>query len=282
MRKALFAIVLIAASFAGGAVINGPGLRWAQTFLLSRLNMDGEGDVDASATPGEPAEEIPSRPIPPLVITPSPSEANTSNAPAPSSAPAPDDSHEAVARASRPAPAESSSPSHLPGLAPVPEGPSSTPAREQPQPRPVAVADATPPAIQIEADRKVESPGDPDKSHDSAIRRVSLTNNPGDDAPAEVPPLSLSPPEPSPAAGPSGSGDWAEVRETMRTLGVSRYGTEGEPGGRVRFHCVIPLAGRRAVSQHFEAEGDDDLQAARAALKRVALWKATEGDGNAP
>ena len=24
----------------------------------------------------------------------------------------------------------------------------------------------------------------------------------------------------------------------------------GEPGGRVRFHCVIPLAGRRAVGQH--------------------------------
>ena len=30
MRQALFAVLLVAASFAGGAVVNGPGLRWAQ------------------------------------------------------------------------------------------------------------------------------------------------------------------------------------------------------------------------------------------------------------
>jgi hypothetical protein len=62
----------------------------------------------------------------------------------------------------------------------------------------------------------------------------------------------------------------------MRTLGVARYGIEGEPDGRVRFHCVIPLAGRRAVSQHFEADGDDEIEAAQAALRRIALWRATE------
>jgi hypothetical protein len=62
----------------------------------------------------------------------------------------------------------------------------------------------------------------------------------------------------------------------MRELGVGRYGIEGELGGRVRFHCVIPIAGRHAVGQQFEAEGDDELQAARTALRRVALWRATE------
>jgi hypothetical protein len=76
--------------------------------------------------------------------------------------------------------------------------------------------------------------------------------------------------------------DWSDLRRTMRALGVSRYGLEGEPGGRVRFHCVIPLAGRRAVGQHFEAEGDDDLQAAQATLRRVALWRAAETEGRAP
>jgi hypothetical protein len=64
----------------------------------------------------------------------------------------------------------------------------------------------------------------------------------------------------------------------MRALGVARYGIEGEPGGKVRFHCLIPLAGRRAVGQQFEAEGNDEIQAAQAALKRVALWRATEGE----
>jgi hypothetical protein len=81
-----------------------------------------------------------------------------------------------------------------------------------------------------------------------------------------------------PEAGlPADPADWAGVRRALRALGVSRYGVEGEPAGRVRFHCVLPLAGRRAVGQHFEAEGDDDLQAARAALRRVTLWRASEG-----
>ena len=59
-------------------------------------------------------------------------------------------------------------------------------------------------------------------------------------------------------------------------MGVSRYWIESEPGGPARFRCLIPLAGNRAVSQHFEAEGDDEFQAADAALRRVALWRATE------
>ena len=51
---------------------------------------------------------------------------------------------------------------------------------------------------------------------------------------------------------------------------------EGEPGGRVVFSCLIPLAGRQAVTQRFEAEGDDMVGAAQAALRRVALWRATQ------
>ena len=70
--------------------------------------------------------------------------------------------------------------------------------------------------------------------------------------------------------------DWSDLRRRMRELGVSRYEVAGEPGGRSRFRCLIPLAGRRAVGQQFEGEGDDDFSAAEAALHRVALWKATE------
>jgi hypothetical protein len=62
----------------------------------------------------------------------------------------------------------------------------------------------------------------------------------------------------------------------MQVLGISRYTIEGQPGGRVLFSCLIPLAGRQAVTQRFEAEGDDALQAARAALRRVALWRASQ------
>ena len=61
----------------------------------------------------------------------------------------------------------------------------------------------------------------------------------------------------------------------MQSLGVTRYTMEGEPGGRVVFWCLIPLAGRQAVTQRFEGEGDDEVHAAQAAIRRIALWKAT-------
>jgi hypothetical protein len=69
-------------------------------------------------------------------------------------------------------------------------------------------------------------------------------------------------------------GDWALLRSKMQSLGVTHYTIDGQPGGRVIFSCLIPLAGRQAVSQRFEAEGDDEFQAGQAALRRIALWRA--------
>src|SRR5437763_12911607 len=64
VRQVVLVIVLVAASFLGGAFVNGPGLRWAQTQLLGSLGL-GEGDEIASvdlkgaaspeATPADPA-----------------------------------------------------------------------------------------------------------------------------------------------------------------------------------------------------------------------------------
>ena len=76
----------------------------------------------------------------------------------------------------------------------------------------------------------------------------------------------------SPGADPAG---WTTLRRKLQAMGVTRYRIEGEPGGRVVFWCLIPLAGRQAVSQRFEAEGDDEFQAAQAAIRRIALWRAT-------
>lgn len=79
------------------------------------------------------------------------------------------------------------------------------------------------------------------------------------------------------AAGASAN-DWNALRARMKTLGVRRYTIEGDPQGKVRFVCSIPVAGERAVSQQFEAEANSELEAARAALKRVELWKSLEQD----
>jgi hypothetical protein len=71
-------------------------------------------------------------------------------------------------------------------------------------------------------------------------------------------------------------GHWATIMQRMQKLGIGKYWVEGDPSGSVIFRCVIPLAGRRAVSQQFEGEGADLFTAAESALRRVALWKATE------
>ena len=92
--------------------------------------------------------------------------------------------------------------------------------------------------------------------------------------PAPVP--SPSPTPTSPAPNRPGDDDWATLARKMQAMGVSRFTIEGQPGGRVVFSCLIPLAGRQAVAQRFEAEGEDALQAARAALRRVALWRAAQ------
>lgn len=267
MRKALFAVVLVAASFAGGAVVNGPGLRWAQTLVMNRLGLDGDDEPaapkTATATATAAAEEIPARPIPPLIVEPA-------RAPAPvAQAPRPEPSGTASKREAPPAPPATASASALPALTPIPAATTQPP---DPVAPPALAHDPEPetPPLTVasrEPDQDQDKDKDKDKGADPSVRLAAATNPEADAAPAETT---------APGAAAPGGG-WAEVRETMRKLGVSRYGVEGDPNGRVRFHCLIPLAGRRAVGQHFEAEGDDDLQAARAALKRVTLWKAAGG-----
>lgn len=259
MRQVLFVVVLIGASFAGGAVVNGPGLHWAQAQVMSRLGIADSGGSDVpptvpsisnSNTNTTSADSIPSRPIPPLVIdVPAAQPERTKPAETPA------------------APVDPSSitfepaPSALPGLAPVPETTPTPPPIDPPAPL-VTSRDREREAI----DLAVATAGAKDKPQEAEKTKdvhVRLASTPGTAVAAE------------PA-------DWAEVRRALRDLGVSRYGVDGDPNGQARFHCVIPLAGRKAVGQHFEAEGDDDLQAARAVLRRINLWRATEVGSNTP
>jgi hypothetical protein len=71
---------------------------------------------------------------------------------------------------------------------------------------------------------------------------------------------------------------WADALRRMKALGVSRYWVEGAPGDAVRLRCVVPLVGRDAVAQMFEATSDDLLSAADTVLRHITLWKAAGGD----
>jgi hypothetical protein len=95
-------------------------------------------------------------------------------------------------------------------------------------------------------------------------------------APSSLPALEAVPAPSSSSQSPTG--DWTEVRRKLEAAGVSRYTIEGEPGGRVNFACLIPLAGKQAVSQRFEAEGDDEFEAAQAVLKRINLWRVSHAE----
>jgi hypothetical protein len=284
MRKALFAIVLVAASFGGGAVVNGPGLRWAQSQILSRMGYEDDGDAVSSAANAanlDPAttSEVPARPIPPLVIDHP--AGPSSKTPATASTTAKTDIPTKI----------DDTPGALPGLPPVPESP------VQAHDAPTAALTPAAPPLALETSRERERAAvelaaataaaaqDPPPVLDATLRSASLADH--SPAPAAVPtpaadtPAPATPPaEPvNPGVIPGDPADWPAVRRALRDLGVVRYGIEGETNGKVRFHCIIPLAGRRAVGQHFEADGDDEFQAARALLRRVALWRATEAPG---
>jgi hypothetical protein len=235
MRKALFGVILVASSFAGGAVVNGPGLRWAQAMVMERLGMEAEGEKEKS--PGVMPEGIA-----PLAAEPSEVSADRDK----DKPKEKDREKDKDATTSGAKLASVSKPSSQPEPDPLPDVKS--------DPAPLTSAD--PPAPLSAGVDAAVSP--------TSNKPASATATPTE-----------------PAAGP-GQGDWAEIRRGLKAAGVSRYGMEGEPGGRVRFQCVIPVVGRRAVGQHFEAEGDDELQAARAVLKRITLWRATEADGHEP
>ncbi|MFO0951651.1 MAG: hypothetical protein U0835_10975 [Isosphaeraceae bacterium] len=292
MRQALFAIVLVAASFAGGAVVNGPGLRWAQNAAMSRLGFGDDDEVprhdsrpddpDATTEPDAGPTVGPSSEAPKTAasarIPVAPPAAPTPAAPRPADAPPAPLADEIPASPIPPLVLEPPAAEKVEETPKAPEvkaaaaePPAARPA-ETPPPRemePPALAASLPPAASPAQPAETPPPTSP-KPGDAALERASLGDAPAS-ARAATAPL---PGEPA---------DWAGVRNALRALGVTRYGTEGDARGRVRFFCLIPLAGRRAVGQHFEAEGDDELQAARSALKRVALWRATEADaGRAP
>jgi len=303
VRQVVLVIVLIAAAFLGGAFVNGPGLRWAQTQLLGSLGLNEEGeiasvDLKGAVNPGAAGEA---------------SRASKAGA-----------TSEAVASPFAPVPSfvtetesskkdESDGPSNRPGADPRPSASprSSSPTAPPPLTAPLTTSQSAPgrpkttapmETIPVSPSPEMEPPALLDPSVNSA-----LTSPPGSQPPRDrdIAPVLLdslaslmpanppSPPGPSPVAtgpsarippprsfaGPAVSAgeDWAALSRKMQALGVSRFTIEGQPGGPVVFSCLIPLvAGRQAVAQRFEAEGPDAFHAAQAALRRIALWRATQ------
>jgi len=259
VRQAILVIVLVAASFLGGAFVNGPGLQWAQTRLLRSLGLNNGGEiasVDLKATAS--AETMPDGPGPAKVV-----DMTASGLAAVPAVPAEDESSEHKASDRHPLPQPR--PKSKPGGA---ESPRSQPSVAS------APSPARPSLALTKTSTGVSASLDP---HVAPAILDSLAALLPSTPPVSGSSLPSSSRSPSAAKSVGDSGDeWAVLERKMQSLGVSRFMIEAEPGGRVVFSCLIPLAGRQAIAQRFEAEGDDMVQAAHAALRRIGLWRATQ------
>jgi hypothetical protein len=255
VRQAVLIVVLVTASFLGGAYITGPGLRWAQLRLLRSLRLSGPGEIASihlAATgtneAGAPAP-VKDQPValpgplalPPSVIT----EADTSKNFMSSHG---GDGTFSIVGTNRQTAASDMRQSPT-GESAVPNGASvdstlRTPVRLDAKVAPAVLKSAT---------------GSPPSAR-SSLSKSHVTAG----ASPQSEPKSVS------------SGDWVVIERRMQSLGISRFTIEGQPGGRVVFSCLIPLAGRQAVTERFEAEGDDVVQTAQTTLRRIALWRATQ------
>ena len=276
LRQAILVILLIAAAFLGGAFVTGPGLQWAQARVLRSLGLNNGGeiaavDLETTVTSPDPAELPKSQAAGPRdPIAPMPRVASERKS-------SKDDAFDRIAP-------------------PDPARPPSTGASASTQSSPLSLPSATPPRSVTKSSSRRQPLVDPQVSPASgdALSRPSRSVAPAGkpSPPALIDSIaSFSPfPEASidsdrsqstrqssgPKPAEANSGEWDSLVTNMQALGVSRFTVEGEPGGQVVFVCLIPLAGRQAVSQRFESSGDDLIQAARAALRRVTLWRATQ------
>jgi hypothetical protein len=283
VRKAILVVMLVAASFLGGVFINGPGLQWIEARALRSLGLHNGGEIAlvdlkpaASsemtvdelklAAQGNNSSEGPRAPIPALLTEPELAQHDSSDHPS---------TFQAV-------PKSNSIGSNLPNL----RSPQTSPS---PTKRPIALAGALAHGAQA-ADPDVKQASTTSRSGDSGGSEHSDTNAKPDvldtlaallsssreSSAAQLPSPASLPPSSTPKPVVNGSDDWAVIERKMQSLGVSRYTIDGEPGVRVMFSCLIPLAGRQAIMQRFEAEGDDVVEAAQATLRRITLWRAAQ------
>jgi hypothetical protein len=275
VRQVALVVVLVAAAFAGGALLNGPGLLRAQARLLHFLGWN-ESDIASielkgtvsndpsmgSTPPSKPQAELmegPVAPVPSVIAEPQFSRRAVSEAPG---------KHpQAGTVANVIVPSRTST-------APLASPPSASPNRtrlktadytlplEDPGIKP---ANTTQQLLTRAASSSRAAP--PSTILDTLVGLVPAATQTGEATQSSVVTV---------RSQADGRDDWAVLVQKMKALGVSRFVIEGEATDHVVFACLIPVAGRQAITQRFEAEGASPLEAARATLRRITLWRASQ------
>jgi hypothetical protein len=272
VRHLALVLVLGAAAFAGGAVVNGPGLRWAHTRLMRSLGWS-ERDITSinlkQVSGNDPA----------VVTSDAPKAVNSAT-------------HEPFA----PTPSlviENESP-----VLPQPDLHTPSTRLQKAKPDKIAAQNISDPARFLSSTASLSpqsskhrksAPQDENlqPTNTSAVSNQTSAPKYGNSTPAILDALTdlfpvkvrvdHSPPAIPSSKLPNDAGnDWTMMVQRMKTLGVSRFTIEGDTGGRVVFACLIPIAGRQAITQRFEAVGGDPVEVAEATLRRIVLWRAAQ------
>ena len=276
MRKAILVILLVGAAFLGGAFVNGPGLQWAQSRVLRLLGLNSVGEIaavdletspngeaGADSTPIERLEIPVATPVSPVASEDKSFKKDPSNK-----------TSELQLR--------SKSTKNNPGSdqsrqAPLP---SATSSRSVMKSSSGIVAPVDQDVILAHGDSRSQLPPGPTTPSNTVKAATVLVDSLAGLLPTDE---KLSSGSVSPPAQSSGrkstrvaDDEWTILESKMQTLGVSRFTVEGKPGGSIVFACLIPVAGRQAVAERFEAEGDDVIRTAQSVLRRIVLWRATQ------
>jgi hypothetical protein len=274
VRQLLLVIVLVAAAFAGGAFVNGPALQWAQHRVFRSLGWNEADIASIDLKVGRSSDSASEE------MTTSKAEAKPSEVP---SAPVPSLVAESdvtyVEQPSEPRGGTSSQQKNQ-GKSQRLSDRSLPPATSR------SLTQATP-QVSLEGSASLDRNIKPASSTPLSVTS-SASPTKSDPAPAILNLLSDLVPMSKPTNGLPLAGlplaeqatkqntDWQVIIHKMQRLGVSKYTLEGETAGHVVFSCLIPVAGRQAITQRFEAEGSDLSQAVEATLRRIILWQAAQ------
>jgi hypothetical protein len=282
VRQAILIALLIGAAFLGGACVNGPGSQWIQSRVLRLLRLNNDGEIAAVDLESSLNGEIGSEHAEPLnqraMITSGPI------APIPSIVSEDKVSKEDTPRKTTASQRRPKSPKN--GLGSDQPRQSSFPSATSPRSVMISSSDLGAPLDQQLMLARCDS-----LPQSLPSRSAPPSTMPGapvilDSLAALLPPCDSSKNAPVPRLMRSsteskptrvvGGDEWALLENRMQALGVSRFTIDGKPGGPVVFACLIPRAGRQAVTERFEAEGDDVIKAGQAVMRRVVLWRVTQ------
>ena len=254
MRWFMLIVILMAAAFIGGAILNSVNPTWGRSWLLRNLGLKDRG-------------EISSIDLPPLSSTPTSGPGEGRNPTGISSLPKSLQEPSLPPSQRQPLKKKVSSggiqPPSRPGSVPKPQGDLTSSVDQASKTSPPNVPAPTLPMANDKAQQisplqttdPLASSPKVDSSLQSATSLRDSENGTGHIG-------ELNP-------------DWGTLRQKLQVLGVKQYVIKGSPAGEATIIVSVPLAGQQAKLENLEVVGVNEFEAVRKAIRRITLLQAS-------